>query len=264
MNAQEYISSGIVESYVLRLASPEEQVEFEGMCKQHPEVLQARVDFELSLEQQAMQNAVAPPPALKQQIMDTVLSAEARVIPMDADAGVRRTNWLKYAVAASVILLAGSLIWNVSQYTRNKKLQTSYDEVVRDYDSNAVRLGVIEDQLAELAMMGKPNVKMAAMKGLAPAPASYATVVWDTISKDVYLIINNLPKPASDKQYQLWALFDGQPIDVGMIDNNMFTGEKKLMIQMKNVSGAQAFAITLEKKGGNPTPEGPMYTLGNL
>ncbi len=100
MNVQEYISSGIVESYVLGLASPEEQVEFESMCKQYPEVLQARIDFELSLEQQAMQNAVAPPPALKQQIMDTVLSAEARVIPINADAGVRKTNWLKYAVAA--------------------------------------------------------------------------------------------------------------------------------------------------------------------
>lgn len=264
MNVQDYISSGIVESYVLGLASPEEQVEFESMCKQHPEVLQARIDFELSLEQQAIQNAVAPPPALKQQIMDAVLSAETKVIPINADTTVRKTSWLKYAVAACAVLLAGSLFWNISQYNRNKKLQASYDEVVRDYDSNAVRLGVMEDQLAELAMVTKPNVKMAAMKGLAPAPASYATVVWDTISKDVYLIINNLPKPADDKQYQLWALFDGKPIDVGMIDNDIFTGEKKLMIQMKNVSGAQAFAITLEKKGGNPTPQGPMYTLGNL
>ncbi|MGZ8517919.1 MAG: anti-sigma factor domain-containing protein, partial [Chitinophagaceae bacterium] len=96
------------------------------------------------------------------------------------------------------------------------------------------------------------------------SPASFATVYWDTTSKDVILVVNNLPRPAGDKQYQLWALLDGKPIDVGMIDNDIFTGEKKLMIQMKNVSGAQAFAITLEKKGGNPTPQGPMYTLGNL
>jgi len=264
VNVQEYISSGIVESYVLGLASPGEQVEFESMCKQHPEVLQARIDFELSLEQQAMQNAIAPPPALKQQIMDTVLSSEARVIPLNTDTEVRKTNWLKYAVAASIVLLAGSLFWNISQYTRNQRLQASYNEVVRDYDSTVVRSTAMEDQLAQLGMLGKPNVKFAAMKGLAPAPASYATVVWDTISTDVYLIINNLPKPADDKQYQLWALFNGQPIDVGMIDNDVFTGKKELMIQMKNVSGAQAFAITLEKKGGNPTPQGPMYTLGNL
>ena len=255
MNVQDYISSGIVESYVLGLASPEEQAEFESMCKQHPQVLQARIDFEFSIERQAIQNAVPPPPALKQQIMDAFLHSEARIIPINAGAPVIRTNWLKYAAVACAILLAGSVYWNVSQYYNNRKLQANYDNTV-------AKLSEIEKDLAMLVQ--NPNVKMAAMRGLEASPASFATVYWDTTSKDVYLLVNNLPKPANDKQYQLWALFDGKPIDVGMIDNDSFTGQKKLLLQMKNVSGAQAFAITLEKKGGNPTPEGPMYTLGNL
>jgi anti-sigma-K factor RskA len=262
VNVQDYISSGIVESYVLGLASPEEQAEFERMCKQHPEVLQARIDFELAMEEQAMQNAVVPPPALKQQIMDAAMPAEAKIIPINTGRSVVETNWLKYAAAACVVLLAGSLYWNISQYNRNRKLQASYNEVAKDYDSTAFRLSEIEDEIAMITL--NPNVKMAAMKGLEPSPASFATVYWDTTSKDVYLLVNNLPKPASDKQYQLWALFDGKPIDVGMIDNDAFTGEKKLLLQMKNVRGAQAFAITLEEKGGSPTPKGPMYTLGNL
>ena len=61
MNTQEYISSGIVESYVLGLASEEERIEFEQYCAQYPEVLAARTAFELSLENQAMENAIAPP-----------------------------------------------------------------------------------------------------------------------------------------------------------------------------------------------------------
>lgn len=262
MNVQDYISSGIVESYVLGLASPGEQAEFEKMCAQYPEVLQARLDFEISMEQQAMQNAIPPPPALKQQVLDAALRTEAKILPLNSETRIIKTNWVKYAAAACAVLLAGSLTWNISQYNRNKKLQASYDEVAKDYDSTAVRLSEIEDQVAMLTL--NPNIKMAAMKGMEPSPASFATVYWDTTSKDVILVVNNLPKPASDKQYQLWALLDGKPIDVGMIDNDIFTGEKKLMIQMKNVSGAQAFAITLEKKGGNPTPQGPMYTLGNL
>ena len=52
MNIQEYISSGIVESYVLGLASPEERVEFEGLCVQYPELVAARTEFELALEKQ--------------------------------------------------------------------------------------------------------------------------------------------------------------------------------------------------------------------
>jgi anti-sigma-K factor RskA len=261
VNVQDYISSGIVESYVLGLAAPDERAEFDRLCNQYPEILQARNDFELSLERQAMQNAIAPPPALKQQILDTVLSSDTKVMPLNESVPAVKSNWLKYAVAASIVLLAGSLIWNISQYSRNKKLQASYNELAKEYDSTAVRLVTMEDQI-ELLL--NPNTKWTAMKGLAPAPSSYATVVWDTISKDVYLIVNNLPKPATDKQYQLWAIFNGNPVDLGMVDNQMFTGEKKLMIQMKNVSGAQAFAITLEKKGGNPTPQGDMYVLGNL
>jgi len=33
---------------------------------------------------------------------------------------------------------------------------------------------------------------------------------------------------------------------------------------MKDVDNAQAFAITLEKEGGNPTPKGEMYVMGTI
>ena len=263
MDIPEYISSGIIESYVLGLASPEEQAEFERMCRQYPEIIQARIDFELAMEQQAMQNAVEPPHSMKQQVLKAISPVEAKIVPMTGMGAAVKTNWLKWVAAASAVLLAGSLYWNISQYSRNRKLQKTYSDLVKDYDSAALRLTEIEDEVDMIAL--NPNVKMAAMKGMEPSPASFATVYWDTTSKDVYLVVNNLPQPAGDKQYQLWALLDGKHIDVGMIDNDVFIGQKKLLLRMKNVGGAQAFAITLEKKGGseNPTMEN-MYVMGNL
>ena len=59
MNTQEYISSGIVESYVFGLASQEEKIEFERMAETHPEVKAAREAFEIALEKQALSEAVA-------------------------------------------------------------------------------------------------------------------------------------------------------------------------------------------------------------
>ena len=96
----------------------------------------------------------------------------------------------------------------------------------------------MEDIEKKIAMIRQnPNMKMAAMKGMPESPASFATVFWDTTSKDVYLVVNNLPKPASDKQYQLWALFDGKPIDLGMIDNNFFIGQDKLITENEECPG---------------------------
>ena len=79
MNVNEYISSGIVESYVFGLASPDEQAEFEQMCAEHPEVKAAREAFELLVEKQALSHAVAPPAGLKDKIFQNIGLPKAEV-----------------------------------------------------------------------------------------------------------------------------------------------------------------------------------------
>ena len=251
MNVQEYISSGIVESCVLGLASSEERSEFEKMCQQYPEVLQARIDFELLLEKQAIQNAIEPPADIKQKVLDKINSS-AKIISIN-ESPIRKMNWWKYAAAIFILLFAGSLYWNLSLQKKKKELSEQLN------DSNT-RMTQLERELKPL--QGNPAIKMARMDGTPVSPQSYTTVYWDTTSHDVYLLVNNLPKPASDQQYQLWALLNGQPIDMGMLE----ISEKPLQLyHMKNVQAAQAFAITLEKKGGSPKPSlDKMYVMGKL
>jgi anti-sigma-K factor RskA len=250
VNTEEYISSGIVEIYVLGLASEEDRSEFEKICEQYPEVLAARTAFELALEKQAMENAIAPPADLKNKIADKI-GVAGKVVPMQSDPA-RKISWLKYTAAASVILLAGSIYYNISLYNKNKTLQGNYDNTV-------AKLNDLEKDIQILQQ--NPNVKMASMKGMEISPASYATVYWDTASHDVYLLTNNLPTPASDKQYQLWALLNGKPVDLGVFDIK----KERLLIQAKNTQGAEAFAITLENKGGSPTPTmEKIYVMGKL
>ncbi|MGH2552150.1 MAG: anti-sigma factor [Chitinophagaceae bacterium] len=252
MNIKEYISSGIVESYVLGLASEDERREFEQLCKQYPELLAIRNEFEMDLEKQAMENAISPPVDLKNKIL-TKISVPGKVIAMPV-APHKKPVWLKYAAAVLIFLLAVSLYYNLTLYNKNKTLQDQFNNTM-------ARLNDMEKDLNVLQQ--NPNVKMASMKGQPISPASYATVYWDTASQDVYLLINNLPKPASDKQYQLWAFLDGQPVDMGLIE----ISEKPLQLyRLKKAQAAQAFAITLEKKGREDIskPGGDVYVLGNL
>jgi len=256
VNVKEYISSGIVESYVLGLANEQEAAEFEKNCAAYPEVLQARIAFEKQLEDQAMQNAIAPVPGLKNKIWDAIKDdSSAKVVSTNKDAApVRNLSWLKYAVAACLILLAGSAYWNYSLYNKNKELNN-------ENESYVAKISSFEK---DMDVMHRSSIKMVSLKGMEAAPSALTTVFWDSTSHNVYLLINNLPIPASDKQYQIWALLDGKPIDLGMIQNEYFIQQKSLLIKAQNVSKAQAFAITLEKKGGNPTPQGQMIVLGNL
>jgi anti-sigma-K factor RskA len=253
VNIQEYISGGIVESYVLGLASNEERKEFEQFCAQYPQRLEARTAFELALEKQAMENALIPPPGLKDKIL-SVTKDEAAFVTLPATP-VRTLNRWKYAAAACLLLLAGSVYQNVSLTGRNKKLKSNYDTTLAE----------LSDIKKDIAMLtSQPQVKMASLKGTEISPQSYTTVYWDTASHDVYLLTNNLPSPPTDMQYQLWALLDGKPTDLGMLDYDL--KQKKLLIRMKNAQQAQAFAITLEKKNrpDTSTPAGEMYVMGKL
>ena len=75
--------------------------------------------------------------------------------------------------------------------------------------------------------------------------------------------VYSLPTPASDKQYQLWAIVDGKPVDAGMLDTNPAT---MMMHVMKPIGGQPiAFAVTLEKMGGSPGPTmSEMYLMGKV
>jgi anti-sigma-K factor RskA len=265
VNVKEYIQSGIVESYVMGLTTDAERQEFERICVDYPEVAAARDAFERSLEEQLLQDAVTPPAFLKERIFETLKPsvAEDGLQQQLEKTPVRRMNVWKWVAAASLILLAGAAFW---AYTANEK-----------YNDLAARQATMQQQLAEknnelaamkedARMLYKPGMKMVSLKGTDEAPQAYTTVYWDTTgaSKDVYLMINNLPQPPSEKQYQLWALLDGQPIDLGLFDYDI--REKRLLVRMKNVQNAQAFAITLEQRGRpNPEkPEGKIYVVGNL
>ena len=60
MDLQAYISSGILEAYVLGDISAEQAAEVERMAQSHPEVKAELEAIEIALESYAMENAVNP------------------------------------------------------------------------------------------------------------------------------------------------------------------------------------------------------------
>jgi anti-sigma-K factor RskA len=78
-----------------------------------------------------------------------------------------------------------------------------------------------------------------------------AAVHWNTETDEVYFDASQLPASPASKQYQLWAIVAGKPVNAGVID---LSAAREVFQKMKSVKGAQAFAVTIEKAGGSPAP----------
>ena len=269
MNIRDYILSGIVESYVLGLSSPEESAEFERMCAAHHEVLAARNAFEIQLEKGLQEQKLEPPREMKSRIFSEIGREKSPVThtPLAKPSLVPRIGFARYVAAASLILLAGSVLLNFYLLSQYKKTIAKNEELIAAQTQVANNNKVLQTKILRyenaISLMQNPLMTVVKMPGVpkSPAPTSMATVYWDTQSRDVYLLINKLPNPVPDKQYQLWAIVDGKPVDAGVFDMT----EGISLVKLKTIPKAEAFAITLEKKGGSSTPDmDAMYVMGKV
>jgi anti-sigma-K factor RskA len=289
VNIQEYISSGIIESYVLGLASAEERREFERLANEYPELREARNAFELLLEQELQRNIATPPAFIKSKILSSI-ELESKTAPSFSDGGgplppvstitgsnndgyatgkgmVVRRDFTRFIAAAAVILLLMSTALNFYFFNRYKEYNGKYQALIATQTDLATHNQILQTRLLEyektVEMMKDPAMYIVKMPAIptSPDPSSATTVYWDTRTKDVYLAVNRLPAPESGKQYQLWAMVNGKPVDAGTFDLKDGVG----MMKMKNIQKAEAFAITLEKRGGSPTPSfDKLYVMGKV
>jgi anti-sigma-K factor RskA len=272
VNIQDYISSGIVESYVLGLAGPEESAEFERVCVAHPEVRVARDAFEKQLEDRLQEQKLEAPRELKSRIfskigMEQTTVMEEPKIPLNRPILVQRSGFPRFIAAASLILLLGSVLLNfylLSEYKQSiaqyKDLLASQEQLTSANQSMNTKLETYESAISHIR---DPRMAVVKMPGVptSPSPSSMATVYWNTASKEVYLLVNQLPVPVAGKQYQLWAIVDGKPVDAGVFD--LASGPE--LLKLKTIPNAQAFAITLENQGGSQAPTmTAMYVMGKV
>jgi hypothetical protein len=170
--------------------------------------------------------------------------------------------WARLAIVASVLLalFAGWSAVQMSemnlQMSELKKDNEQMTAAVQSTKKNMEYAGA----LAELYR--NPNFKLIRMAGLEKSPESSVAAFWNQKTNEVMLDVQKLPAAPAGKQYQLWSIVDGKPVDIGMLDDE-FSGK---VLKMRNTkAGSVAFAITLEKTGGVPSPTmEEMYVMGKV
>nr|WP_246485111.1 anti-sigma factor [Chitinophaga qingshengii] len=245
----------------------------------YPEVAAAVGACQRNLEEYVRLQAVSPPENIKTRLLhliqtdpslanDTIATGgdTSPITPASvAPAGEKKqVSWKWIATAAAVLLLI-SVAFNIIYFSLWKEFQADYP---KNQSLAATPLPVNEDKIKleqlknAMAVMEDPKVLKVIMPGTDSFPTAVATVFWNQDNKQVYLKANNLPEPATGKQYQLWAIVDDKAVDAGVFD----MGDKAHLLQKLKIAGnAQMFAITLEKKGGADTPTlGQLYVSGKV
>lgn len=260
MDIKTFISSGIIEDYVFGSLPEEDSGILECVMSKNAEVREAVLDAQNTFEQLADAQAVEAPLHLKAEILGRLdfnktlpkveleESKDAIIIPITKKS--ESNNFLKYSLIAASLLLLLSLGFN---FFNNKSQEAKISQLAIN---NAQLSTKITDISAQNSLI--LNSKNIILNGVEAHPGMLANVYWDN-NKKVHLKVNNLPAAPEGKQYQLWAIVDGKPVNAGMFDQD----QSDKIQDMKVIENPQAFAITLEKKGGSATPTmEAMYVMG--
>jgi anti-sigma-K factor RskA len=283
-DAKAYIESGILELYVMGQLSASEMAEVETRAAISPEIRQEIEAIEIALEQYALKTAVMPK-------IDVFANIEA-AITADADTKTadslspsmppakplhqdsittpvtRPIRPLQYALAACVALL---IVSGIALLNAHSKLDEANQQILSlrtEKDRYASSMNVLKKTNSELQtvadMVEDPNWAIVQLAGTKTSPNAKMMVYWNRRSQDVVVDKSRLklPENSQSQQYQLWAMVAGKPVDLGVFD--VRADSTDMLIKMKEIAKAEAFAVTLEKRGGsvNPTMENMVVFAG--
>lgn len=258
MDIKAYIASGVLEQYVLGKLSPQEEAEVEKNAEQYPEIRQELDAIELALEEYALLHGRTPPPGVLTAILQR-LHAEQKI---PARPTGRRLRVLGYAAG---LLLVGAIAGLLALYQMNRQQRLAITGL--NQQLAAVRESCDSVQLVArglentLNFVRQPSTRAIVMESTGLDPNAVATVFYNPEAQRSLIGVGQLPAPDPDKQYQLWAITEAGPESMGVFD---LPAEGQPLQEVNFVADAQAFAVTLEQRGGSPAPTlDQMYVLGN-
>ena len=256
-----YFSSGDLEAYVLGLLSEAEASEVERAIASDKELQKEVAEIEASLLNYARAHAVTPPAYLKAKVFKHLrekgVGYSDDQSKSDENETITRSlvpRWMFYAASVTLLLSMGVNIVlfrnNAGLKEQYKEVQFAYERLVIEQQKLVYSASQTEDKLQHIVRATTISVPLQSQEGFAEMSAR---VYWDVRSGKTLFHPQKMPPLPDEKTYQLWIIADGAPRSVGVFDS-----ESELIIDMEgNVFAADAFAVSIEPKGGSelPTPD---------
>lgn len=167
------------------------------------------------------------------------------------------------AAAAAAVLLLG--LTSYALWSRNQSLSA---ELASLSDRLREAQGEVAGQREQLAsaravdeLLGSPAVRVAELAGKKPAPQAHAMLAYDRSTGRAVVVATGLPPCPEGHAYQLWLIADNKPLPGGTFKADA-QGRARMSDSLPAGVSDPTFAVTLEREGGVPAPEGNIFLLG--
>ena len=172
---------------------------------------------------------------------------------------------LGFGAAAAVVAVVLLGLTSLSLWNRTRSLSA---EVASLSDRLRETQAEVTNQRQQLAgardvedLLNSPAVRVAELSGKKPAPDAHATLAYDRSTGRAVVVATGLPPCPAGHAYQLWLIADNKPLPGGTFKADA-QGRARLSDQLPPNHTAPTFAVTLEREGGVPAPEGDIFLAG--
>ncbi len=232
------------------------------MSSIYPELQKELISLQEGIASMTMKLKVPVPQKVKENIMNEVKNtpqdAPLKVVQDASEKRMAKTSnakmhYVGYAAAVIAMLFLGVQYFSSLNESKQlaAELKQTKEQLSQEYQNQLAEMeGVLDQSKEENELLTSADTKTVILGGSDFSPASKARVLWNQ-SKEAYLFLaDELPKPSEGMQYQLWAIADGEPISIALLNEN----EDIRSPQNLSLQSVQAFAITLEPEGGVESP----------
>jgi anti-sigma-K factor RskA len=173
---------------------------------------------------------------------------------------------LAFGAALAVAAVAALGITTVALLNRNSALSREVAQLYDRLRESESELSGTRTQLASARdvndLLASPDARVARLSGKGEGASAHAMLAYERSTGRAVIIAADLPPAPAGKAYQLWLIADNKKMPGGTFKTDP-QGRAHMTDRLPSGEANPVFAVTLEREGGVPAPEGSIYLLGS-
>ena len=240
--------------YVLGTLGEPQSREFEDHLVECSECREKLVELEEVLH--SLPHALpqsTPAPSVKEALLEEISKTHGSVEH-------KGSWWRAAAIAASILLILGAAV-----LLRFYQVSYQKDLTISSLQAEVERLRIANQDLnIKVNELARPDLKFINLVGLTNYESVAGSVFVQTEEERATVFLHNLPALSEDQDFQLWVIEKDKAPHPSTVFQSLGQVTELQLNLPAGVVALQAFALTIEPKGGSPQPTGSMVVLGRL